>query len=36
MIRFLHSADWQIGTQFGQFDAEEAAHLAEARFETCW
>jgi DNA repair exonuclease SbcCD nuclease subunit len=34
MIRFLHTADWQIGTQFGQFDAEEAAHLAEARFET--
>ncbi|MGF6727104.1 DNA repair exonuclease SbcCD nuclease subunit [Paraburkholderia sp. GAS41] len=34
MTRFLHTADWQIGTQFGQFDAEEAAHLAEARFET--
>ncbi|MEW6346494.1 MAG: DNA repair exonuclease [Pseudomonadota bacterium] len=34
MIRFLHTADWQIGTQFGQFEAEEAAHLAEARFET--
>ncbi|HEY1998542.1 DNA repair exonuclease [Paraburkholderia sp.] len=34
MPRFLHTADWQIGTQFGQFDAEEAAHLAEARFET--
>ncbi|MFM0736139.1 metallophosphoesterase [Paraburkholderia xenovorans] len=34
MIRFLHTADWQIGTQFGQFDADEAAHLAEARFET--
>ncbi len=34
MIRFLHSADWQIGTQFGQFEADEAAHLAEARFDT--
>jgi DNA repair exonuclease SbcCD nuclease subunit len=33
-MRFLHTADWQIGTQFGQFSAEEAAHLAEARFET--
>ncbi|EIF34226.1 DNA repair exonuclease [Burkholderia sp. Ch1-1] len=34
MIRFLHTADWQIGTQFGQFEPDEAAHLAEARFET--
>ncbi|MBC8737146.1 DNA repair exonuclease [Paraburkholderia sp. UCT31] len=34
MFSFLHSADWQIGTQFGQFEPEEAAHLAEARFET--
>jgi DNA repair exonuclease SbcCD nuclease subunit len=33
-MRFLHTADWQIGTQFGQFTAEEAAHLTEARFET--
>ena len=33
MIRFLHTADWQIGTQFGQFGPEEAAHLTEARFE---
>lgn len=34
MIRFLHTADWQIGTQFGQFEADEAAHLTEARYET--
>lgn len=34
MIRFLHTADWQIGTQFGQFEADEAAHLAQARFDT--
>ncbi|HZZ13073.1 MAG TPA: DNA repair exonuclease [Paraburkholderia sp.] len=34
MIRFLHTADWQIGTQFGQFEADEAAHLAQARVET--
>lgn len=34
MMRFLHTADWQIGTQFGQFTAEEAAHLTEARYET--
>ncbi|KNH07573.1 DNA double-strand break repair protein Mre11 [Candidatus Burkholderia brachyanthoides] len=33
-MRFLHTADWQIGTQFGQFTAEETAHLTEARFET--
>ncbi|WP_233835642.1 metallophosphoesterase family protein [Paraburkholderia sp. ZP32-5] len=34
MIRFLHTADWQIGTQFGQFEPDEAAHLAQARFDT--
>ncbi|WP_144109297.1 exonuclease SbcCD subunit D [Paraburkholderia sp. BCC1886] len=34
MIRFLHTADWQIGTQFGQFEPEEAVHLAQARIET--
>lgn len=32
-MRFLHTADWQIGTQFGQFTAEEAAYLTEVRFE---
>ncbi|WP_019142955.1 metallophosphoesterase family protein [Noviherbaspirillum massiliense] len=33
MVHFLHTADWQIGTRFGQFGPEEAALLAEARFE---
>lgn len=33
MVHFLHTADWQIGTRFGQFGAEEAALLGEARFE---
>jgi DNA repair exonuclease SbcCD nuclease subunit len=33
-MRILHTADWQIGTQFGQFTPEEAAHLGEARLET--
>ncbi|THF56840.1 metallophosphoesterase family protein [Pseudothauera rhizosphaerae] len=32
MPRFLHTADWQIGKLFGQFDADEAALLAEERF----
>ena len=32
MIRLLHTADWQIGKQFGQFEADDAALLAEARF----
>jgi DNA repair exonuclease SbcCD nuclease subunit len=34
LIHFLHTADWQIGTRFGQFSAEEGALLTEARFET--
>ncbi|HEY8606115.1 MAG TPA: DNA repair exonuclease [Noviherbaspirillum sp.] len=33
MVHFLHTADWQIGSRFGQFSAEEAALLGEARFE---
>lgn len=32
MPRFLHTADWQIGKLFGQFDAVEAALLADERF----
>lgn len=32
MPRVLHTADWQIGRQYGQFDSEDAAALAEARF----
>lgn len=32
MIKLLHTADWQIGKQYGQFDTDDAALLAEARF----
>lgn len=32
MPRFLHTADWQIGRQYGQFDPDDAAVIAEARF----
>lgn len=32
MIRILHTADWQIGRQFGRFSPDDAAALAEARF----
>ncbi|BAP89236.1 metallophosphoesterase [Burkholderiales bacterium GJ-E10] len=28
----VHTADWQIGKRYGQFDADEAALLAEERF----
>jgi hypothetical protein len=31
--RFLHTADWQIGRQYGQFDPQDAAILEEARLE---
>ncbi|OMG71452.1 metallophosphoesterase family protein [Burkholderia ubonensis] len=33
MVTLLHTADWQIGKRYGQFDPEEAALLAEARFD---
>jgi len=33
MTHFLHTADWQIGRQYGQFETDDAAMLAEARFE---
>ncbi len=32
MPKFLHTADWQIGRQYGRFPADDAAALAEARF----
>lgn len=32
MIKFLHTADWQIGKQFGQFECDDAVFLADARF----
>jgi DNA repair exonuclease SbcCD nuclease subunit len=34
MTRFLHTADWQIGRQYGRFDPQDAIPLAEARFLT--
>jgi DNA repair exonuclease SbcCD nuclease subunit len=32
VITLLHTADWQIGKLFGQFDPDDAALLADARF----
>lgn len=32
MARFIHTADWQIGKLYGQFEPDDAALLAEARF----
>ena len=32
MARFLHTADWQIGRQYGRLPVEDAVALAEARF----
>ena len=32
-MKLLHTADWQIGKRYGQFDPDEAALLSEARFE---
>lgn len=34
MAHIIHTADWQIGRQYGQFDVDDAAMLAEARYET--
>ncbi|MGO4801612.1 exonuclease SbcCD subunit D [Pseudomonas sp. W22_MBD1_FP4] len=34
MLRILHTADWQIGRQYGRFAPEDAAALAEARLST--
>lgn len=33
LVRLLHTSDWQIGKLFGQFDADDAAILADARFQ---
>ena len=33
MLKLLHTADWQIGKLFGQFEADAAAFLADARFK---
>ncbi|MCZ2497215.1 DNA repair exonuclease [Xylophilus sp. Kf1] len=32
MLKFLHTADWQIGRVFAQFEEDDAAALFEARF----
>lgn len=32
-MRFIHTADWQLGKPFGGFDAETRNALAEARFD---
>lgn len=33
MVRLLHAAGWQTGKQFGGFDPEDAALLADARIK---
>ena len=33
MLKFLHTADWQIGRVFARFDEDDAAALFEARFK---
>lgn len=32
-MRFIHTADWQLGKPFGRFDPETRAALTEARFD---
>jgi DNA repair exonuclease SbcCD nuclease subunit len=32
VARFLHTADWQIGRQYGQFSADDGPFLVEERF----
>lgn len=32
-MHFLHTADWQIGRHYGQFDPQDAAFLEEARLD---
>lgn len=34
MPRFIHTADWQIGKQFGQFDKDAATFLTDQRIAT--
>jgi DNA repair exonuclease SbcCD nuclease subunit len=34
VAHIIHTADWQIGRQYGQFETDDAAMLAEARYET--
>jgi DNA repair exonuclease SbcCD nuclease subunit len=32
-MHFIHTADWQIGRDFGQFEPDDAARLAQARLD---
>ena len=32
-MKFIHSADWQLGKPYGRFESEVRAGLSEARFE---
>lgn len=32
-MRFIHSADWQLGKPFGRFDSETRSALTEARYD---
>lgn len=34
MIKFIHTADWQIGKPFGNIDGDQAAFLRKQRIET--
>lgn len=34
VTHIIHTADWQIGRQYGQFETDDASMLAEARYET--
>jgi len=33
VLKILHTSDWQIGKLFGQFESDDAALLADARFQ---
>ena len=32
-MKFIHSADWQLGKPYGRFEPKVRAVLSEARFE---
>ncbi len=32
-MRFIHTADWQLGKPYGSFDSDVRAALSEARFD---
>lgn len=33
LLRLIHTADWQLGREFGQFETDDAGLLAAARFD---